>query len=56
MRVEQFGISETCYRYKPKLRDVKELIADCLLDWAKAKRNWGFELYYLHLLKVHDFK
>ena len=51
-----FGISETCYRYKPKLSDENELIADWLLALTKAKRNWGFGLCYLHLRNVRGFK
>jgi putative transposase len=44
-----FGISETCYRYKPKLSDEDELIADWLLALTKANKNWGFGLCYSHL-------
>lgn len=51
-----FGISETCYRYKPKLSDENELIADWLLALTKAKRNWGFGLCFLHLRNVRGFK
>lgn len=51
-----FGISETCYRYKPKLSDENELIADLLLALTKARRTWGFGLCYLHLRNVCGFK
>ena len=50
-----FGISETCYRYKPKLSDENELIADWLLTLTRAKRNWGFGLCFLHLRNVRSF-
>lgn len=50
-----FGISETCYRYKSKLSDGNELIADWLLALTKARKNWGFGLCYLHLRNVRGF-
>lgn len=50
-----FRISETCYRYKPKLSDENELIADWLLALTKARKNWGFGLCYLHLRNVRGF-
>lgn len=52
---QTFGISETCYRYKPKLSDENELIADWLLALTKARKNWGFGLCYLHLRNVRGF-
>lgn len=44
-----FSISETCYRYQPKLSDENELIADWLVALTTAKKTWGFCLYFLHL-------
>ena len=41
-----FQISETCYRYQPKLSDEKERISDHLLALVKAKKMWGFGLCY----------
>ena len=32
VRRRAFGVSKTCFRYSPKLRDEKELIADLLGD------------------------
>mgnify|MGYP000338320066 CR=1 FL=1 len=36
-----FLISETCYRYKPKLSNDNEKIADLLLGLTQNQRNWG---------------
>ncbi|PCI19805.1 MAG: IS3 family transposase, partial [Piscirickettsiaceae bacterium] len=47
-----FSISETCYRYRPKLSDENEQIADHLLALTKAKKMWGFGLCYLYLRNV----
>ena len=50
-----FGISETCYRYHPKLNDENELIADWLVTLTDAKKAWGFGLCFLHLRNVKGF-
>lgn len=34
-----FGVSETCYRYSPKLDDENEQIADLLLGLTTAKKT-----------------
>jgi len=34
-------ISETCYRYTPKLSDENKEIAALLLDLSQWQRNWG---------------
>jgi putative transposase len=47
-----FGVSETCYRYSPKLVGENEEIADLLLGLTRAKRNWGFGLCFLYLRNV----
>lgn len=36
-----FDISQTCYRYSPKLNDESEQIADLLLGLTTAKKTWG---------------
>ena len=51
-----FQISETCYRYQPKLSDENAQIADQLLALTKAKKMWGFGLCYLYLRNVKGFK
>ena len=50
-----FQISETCYRYQPKLSDENERIADHLLPLTKAKKMWGFGFCYLYLRNVKGF-
>ena len=47
-----FNVSETCYRYSPKLDDENEQIADLLLGLTKAKKTWGFGLCFLYLRNV----
>ena len=39
-----FGLSETCYRYSPKLKDENEEIADLLVGLTDACKTWGFGL------------
>ena len=47
-----FGVSETCYRYAPKLVGENEEIADMLVGLTSARRNWGFGLCFLYLRNV----
>lgn len=47
-----FSISETCYRYQPKLSDENELIGDWLVTLTDTKKTWGFGLCFLHLRNV----
>lgn len=47
-----FGVSETCYRYSPRLNDENEMIADLLTGLSKAKKAWGFGLCFLYLRNV----
>ena len=47
-----FGVSETCYRYAPKLVGENEEIADLLAGLTNAPRNWGFGLCFLYLRNV----
>jgi putative transposase len=53
---EIFTISETCFRYKPKLADENDLIAEWLIKLTSTWRNWGFGLCYLYLRNVKGFK
>ena len=46
------GVSETCYRYGPKLRAENEEIADLLVGLTDARKTWGFGLCFLHLRNV----
>lgn len=52
-----FGVSETCYRYGPKLRAENEEIADLLTGLTDARKTWGFGLCFLHMrnLKGHPW-
>jgi len=47
-----FGVSETCYRYSPKLKSENEEIADLLVGLTDARKTWGFGLCFLHLRNV----
>lgn len=51
-----FSISETCYRYHPKLSDENEFIAQKLLTLTGAYKDWGFGLCFLHLRNVKGFR
>jgi putative transposase len=51
-----FQISETCYRYQPKLSKENALIADWLIRITHNQRNWGFGLCYLYLRNVKGFR
>ena len=50
-----FGISETCYRYQPKLSDENAEIADWLVRITHNQRNWGFGLCFLFLRNVKGY-
>lgn len=47
-----FSISQTCYRYQPKLSDENAVIADWLVRLTYNQKNWGFGLCFLHLRNV----
>ena len=46
---QAFKISETCYRYDPKLSSENELIADWLLRLTTTHKQWGFGLCFMYL-------
>ena len=50
-----FSISETCYRYQPKLNGDNELIANLLFGLVQNQRNWGFGLCFLYLRNVKGY-
>ena len=52
---QAFNISQTCYRYKPKLSAGNALIADWLLRLTHIQRNWGFGLCFLYLCNVQGY-
>ena len=37
-----FGVSETCYRYSPKLKDENEEIAGLLVGLTDARKTWEY--------------
>lgn len=47
-----FGVSETCYRYSPKLDAENEQIADLLIGLTRSRKTWGFGLCFLYLRNV----
>ena len=47
-----FGVSETCYRYSPKLKPENERIEDLLIGLTKAHKTRVFGLCFLHLRNV----
>jgi len=50
-----FGISQTCYRYQPKLSAENVEIADHLISLTHNQRNWGFGLCFLYLRNVKGY-
>ena len=50
-----FGISETCYRYPPKLVSENAEIADWLLCLTEKETDWGFGLCFDYLRNVKGF-
>ncbi len=53
---QAFKISETCYRYDPKLSSENELIADWLLRLTITHKQWGFGLCFMYLRNTKGFK
>jgi putative transposase len=50
-----FGISETCYRYSPKLEEENSIIAGWLIRLTYNQKNWGFGLCFLYLRNIKGF-
>ena len=49
------GISETCFRYNPKLSNENSIIADWLLRLTQTHKRWGFGLCFMYLRNVKGF-
>ena len=49
---EAFGLSESGYRYQPKLNAQNVRISEWLLRLTENQRNWGFGLCFLYLRNV----
>jgi hypothetical protein len=41
-----FGVSESCYRYSPKLRGENEEIANLLIGLTNARKTWGSTYFF----------
>ena len=52
---QALGISQTCYRYQPKLAEDNAEIADWLIRLTHNQRNWGFGLCFLYLRNVKGY-
>jgi putative transposase len=52
---EAFGLSESGYRYQPKLNAENQRIAEWLTRLTSNQRNWGFGLCFLYLRNVKGF-
>jgi len=50
------GISETCYRYAPRLSGENEEIAHWLLSLTETHKRWGFGLCFAYLRNVKGFR
>ncbi len=50
-----FGISESCYRYKPKLSSENAEIADWLIRLTEQGSDWGFGMCFDYLRNVKGF-
>jgi len=50
-----FGISQTCYRYRPLLSNENEKIAVWLLRLTEWRKRWGFGLCFLYLRNIKGF-
>lgn len=53
---EALYISQTCYRYQPKLSSENAEIADWLVRLTHNQRNWGFGLCFLYLRNVKGYR
>ena len=51
-----FVVSESCYRYQPKLSDENAEIADWLIRLTHNQKNWGFGLCFLFLRNVKGYR
>ena len=52
---ETFSVSQTCYRYQPRMSDENAEIADWLLRLTDMHKRWGFGLCFLYLRNVKGF-
>ena len=50
-----FSVSESCYRYAPKLSNENALISQWLLSLTDTHKRWGFKLCFFYLRNVKGF-
>ena len=48
-----FGISETCYRYRPALNDENEEIASWLIRLTACHKRWGFGWNHKRVYRIY---
>jgi len=53
---QAFAISQTCYRYQPKLDSENAEVADWLLRLTQTHRRWGFGLCFMYLRNVKGYR
>ena len=50
-----FTISESCYRYQPKLSHENAVIAQWLVALTEKEKTWGFKLCFFYLRNMKGF-
>jgi len=55
MACAAFGVSESCYRYQPKLTSENDEIADWLVRLTGMHSDWGFGLCFDYLRNVQGY-
>ncbi len=53
---EWFHVSETCYRFQPKLSFKNDLITDWLIYLTSEQSDWGFGLCFDYLRNVKGYR
>lgn len=49
-----FKVSQTCYRYKARLDEENQQIAEWLIQLTNDHKTWGFKLCFLYLRNVKN--
>lgn len=53
---QTFSVSETCYRYQPKMANENTQIANWLIHLSHEHTDWGFGLCFDYLRNVKDYR
>jgi putative transposase len=53
--LSHFWLSESCYRYSPKLKVENDQIGDVLIGLKQAHKIWGFDLCFLYIRKSKGY-